>query len=121
MSEEQKPSGAVNLVSKGIEAKYNINRLPNMPVFAADFATVMTDVGAQSCTINFIRRHPTMRYGDKQSVNIEGVEEEVFLEIKMPLSTAMGFSVYMAELLNKIRTEKIRGGIFFGPSSIQER
>jgi len=48
-------------------------RSPNMPVIACDFAKVMIDMNAHSCTFAFFRQHPIVKY-DEKGMRLDSIE-----------------------------------------------
>jgi len=109
------------MTSKKVNPNYTMTRNKELPVLAADFVLALSDVDEHVCTLTFVRRNPTIKYDIGNRPVLEGIEEEMFLEVKMPLEVAIGFGLYMQEILKEIKANpNKRNQHFFGPTAITQ-
>jgi hypothetical protein len=106
--------------SRRIDAK-NINSVvPNIPVMGADFVQCMLDFDCQMCTFQFSRNHPLPKNVDG-SLQIEGVNTEAFLEVKIPLVKAFQAAAYLHRVMMQTKDDLDNTDTFFGPVFVQHR
>ena len=116
MSEEEKGDELLNIP---IEPKNEL--LQNVQTtITADFCKVLIDHELQTCTFVFFQRHPKPKLTDR-GIEIEGLHEQSFLEVKMPFSTSFAMALYMNQIVQEIRQKNLHKGFSWGPTSIRPK
>lgn len=81
----------------------------------ADYPKVVIDPGTHLCTFIFFKKHYSPKMTEKGAV-IDQVNEEGFLEVKVPWETAFAMSTYMTLILEQIRKDHGLKEPRFGPT-----
>ena len=95
-----------------------ISRSADFVTLASDYAKCTIVPSTQMCTFTFFQSHPIPKLEQKGLI-LDRIEEEMILEVKMPLSNAFGLAVYMTNILEELRKNPNQKGSFFGPVSIK--
>lgn len=105
------------LRTKKVSPRYRLEVKPDVPTLPADYVKCAIDHDTQTVTFIFFKKHyvPTLSGG---GVEVGEVIDEVFLEVKVPFSTAFALALYMNEILKEIRTKKLSRGVSFGPVKV---
>jgi len=117
MAANEKADVEIHMTSKTLKMNNSLSVDEGIQALAADFVKVMIDQDSQLCTFLFFKRHPKP-VQTEQGIMMDGVHEQAFLEVKVPLTTAFGMSIYMNEMMKEIRQSPDRKKISFGPASI---
>lgn len=102
------------------DAKYPLNVSGQLLSVAADFVKVMIDHDTQLCTFLLFQKHPTPKDSER-GILCTGYQQEVFAEVKVPLSTAFALSEYMHLILEEMKKEGMMKGYSFGPMSVTQK
>jgi len=80
----------------------------------ADYVKCAIDFDTGLCTFIFFKKHFVPKHTDI-GLQIDQITHKPFLEIKVPLSTALALVAYMKEFLEGKREQR---GVYFGPVGI---
>ena len=104
-----------------VEAVRNLIVHPERITAPADLVKVATDTDTGLCTFIFFRKHFNPKHVETEAgMRLDTIDEEVFLEVKVPMNTAFALALYMYDLLKEIRANPERNIVYFGPTSIKE-
>lgn len=118
MSED---TGSTNLNNIKIESpEFPISVSGQLLTVAADFIKVMIDHDSQLCTFMVFQKHPNPK-GSERGIICTGYDQEVVLEIKVPLNTSFALSEYMHLVLEQMKKEGQMNGYSFGPMSVTQK
>lgn len=88
-------------------------------VLSADFFKCLIDTSLGLCTLVFFHKRPNVkREGDK--LILDRIDEEGFIEIKVPLNSFWATTLYSYSVLNEIRKRPDLKITYFGPSAIYD-
>ena len=85
----------------------------------ADFVKCSIDTEVGFCTFIFFRRRFNPKQ-TKQGIQLDTIDNEDFLEVKVPLNTAFALTVYMYEVLKEIRANPKQKISHFGPVAFRQ-
>ena len=101
-----------------IEPHISTEVMKDMPTLAADYMKVMADGDTELCTFIFFRKHILPKLTG-QGMTLDGINEEAFLEVKVPYRTAFALTLYMNEVFKEIRKNPDKKQTYFGPGRIE--
>ena len=115
MSEERK----TDFKSIRVEPKRAMTRSDTFGTLPADYAKCMINPIEKTCTLTFFQSHPIAKW-EPRGIVLESIEDEMVLEVKMPLTTAFGLAIYMMEVFREIREKPKESRVYFGPTALKQ-
>jgi len=95
-----------------------VSRSDNFVTVASDYAKCTIMPNSQMCTFTFFQSHSIPKL-ERKGLLLDSIEEEMILEVKMPLNNAFGLALYMTNILEELRKNPNQKGAFYGPVSIK--
>ncbi|NAL76918.1 hypothetical protein [Nitrososphaera sp. AFS] len=116
MSED--PNFKINFQNKNVEPEYRVSSMPDMSILPADFVKAFIDGSSKLCTLVFFRRHIVAKEG-KNEMQLGGINDEAFLQVKIPFGTIMGLALYVTQHFKEMQNPAwVEAN--FGPMSITQ-
>ncbi len=94
-----------------VEPTKAVSRSPNFFTLASDYAKC-TITPNRICTFTFFQSHSIAKL-ERKGLTLDSIEEEMVLEVKMPLSNAFGLAVYLTSIMEELRQNPEQKGTFF--------
>jgi len=107
------------LKTKVIKAQNQLN-IGDIPTLSADYVKVLTDHDLKSCTFVFFQKHPVPKLTDV-GIEMEGVNENPILEVKVPYPTSFALSMYMEMIRQQLIKNPTLSGMSWGPTAIEQK
>ena len=101
-----------------VEPTKAVSRSNNFVTLASDYAKCTINPNNQMCTFTFFQSHPIPKF-ERKGLTLDSIEEEMILEVKMPLRNAFGIAVYLTSILEELQKNPNQKGTFFGPIAIR--
>jgi hypothetical protein len=91
---------------------------PTRTTVPADYVKVMMDDECQLCTFTFFKKHVNPKQTE-EGILCDSVEDELFLEVKVPYKSAIALGLYMEATFRKMQETKGDGFTYrrFGPGT----
>lgn len=102
---------------KEISPVRNVIKSEDRAIVPADIVKVVVDRTLGQCTFIFYKRVYNTKYAGKGVAEIDTIDDEDFLHVKVPLTSALEVMMFMAGLVRNIRENPKNRGSWFGPNA----
>jgi hypothetical protein len=121
MSKRKEDNGLkISRESFKAEPTFRITRSPQTAVVGADFVKYMVDPDCGMGTLIFYRKYPVPKR-DSKGWSVDRMEEESFLEVKVPLNTLFACAIGLYQVAQEMSKSKKKTITYFGPSKVIQK